>query len=197
MLYSELKRIFLLPALPQDSLHKCRFWFQRRLLLLFLCLLCCIFAVYFCISLNNSVLNNIVKMSKADLSSFAGMFVFIRGTPESAYCWVFCICSLQLNSDSVHVCLGMALHISRPPSVLGLTVSSSSSLLLLLLMKGEVTLNVSLSATALLLLPSYWWQCLISKPKKITYQNAGWQFCWVEWMDLIYIMYLCCHCQCW
>ena len=98
-------------------LHKYRFWFQRRFLLLFLCLLCCILAVYFCISLNNSVLNSIVKMSKAELSSFAGMFVFIPGTPESAYCWVFCICSLQMNSDSVHVYLGMALHISHLPSV--------------------------------------------------------------------------------
>jgi hypothetical protein len=45
------------------------------------------------------------------------MFVFIPGTPESAYFWVFCICSLQLNSDAVHACLGMAVHISRLSSV--------------------------------------------------------------------------------
>jgi len=35
------------------------------------------------------------------------------------------------------------------------------------------------------------------KTKKITDQNAGWQFCWVKWMDLIYIMYLWCYCQYW
>jgi len=79
MLYSELKIIFLLPALPHDSAAQIQVLVSERLL--FLCLLCCILAVYFCISLNNLVLNNIVKMSKAGLSSFAGMFVFIPGTP--------------------------------------------------------------------------------------------------------------------
>ena len=80
---------------------------------------------------------------------------FILTTCPLQIYWTIWICSFHPNSKSISARLGRALPVFfLPLSGSGWTISSSLLLLLLLLLKGECTLQVSLSESSLKLPPS-------------------------------------------